>query len=220
MSLEQHKFLEDDPKKSCVDYTETASYNHCDQKYIRTKFKEQFSPNFIPVWLTKNYSQVTTHFVHSPYFYEEYSGIVDGSEDSGFYHNDKVGNESYDQSVLCLSIPGRKMSIWYNFRRTTLSWEYKYLKYSFLLDCAEPCLQTYTKAVFIEETKILKVPGYSKIDIVFSPVVKMFLNDFQPFSFASFLASVGGALGLWLGLGVQQIIDSLFMFMQSIKIVQ
>ena len=97
---------------------------------------------------------------------------------------------------------------------------YKYLKYSFLLDCAEPCLQTYTKAVFIEETKILKVPGYSKIDIVFSPVVKMFLNDFQPFSFASFLASVGGALGLWLGLGVQQIIDSLFRFMQSIKIVQ
>ena len=102
MSLEQHKFLEDDPKKSCVDYTETASYNHCDQKYIRTKFREQFSPNFIPVWLTKNYSQVTTHFVHSPYFYEEYSGIVDGSEDSGFYHNDKVGNES---------IPGRKMPL-------------------------------------------------------------------------------------------------------------
>ena len=100
------------------------------------------------------------------------------------------------------------------------STNYKYLKYSFLLDCAEPCLQTYTKAVFVEETKILKVPGYSKIDIVFSPVVKMFLNDFQAFSFASFLASVGGALGLWLGLGVQQIIDSLFMFMQSIKIVQ
>ena len=72
----------------------------------------------------------------------------------------------------------------------------------------------------MEERKILKVPGYSKIDIVFSPVVKMFVNDFQSFSFSSFLASVGGALGLWLGLGVQQIIDSLFLFMQSIKLVK
>ena len=82
------------------------------------------------------------------------------------------------------------------------------------LDCVAPCLQTYTKTVFVEERKILKVPGYSKIDIVFTPVVKMFVNDFQQFSFSSFLASVGGALGLWLGLGVQQIIDSLFMFIQ------
>ena len=89
-----------------------------------------------------------------------------------------------------------------------------------LIDCPDPCLQTYTKAVFVEERKILKVPGYSKIDIVFSPVVKMFVNDFQSFSFSSFLASVGGALGLWLGLGVQQIIDSLFLFMQSIKLVK
>ena len=86
--------------------------------------------------------------------------------------------------------------------------------YPCFVDCVEPCLQTYTKVVFIEEGKILKVPGFSKIDIVFAPVVKMFVNDFQQFSFSSFLASVGGALGLWLGLGVQQIIDSLFMFIQ------
>ena len=90
VALEQHKFREDDPMKSCVDYTETASYNDCDQKYIRAKFEEQFPSNFIPIWLTQNYSQVTTHFVHSPHIDEAYSGIVDGSEDSGFYHNDKV----------------------------------------------------------------------------------------------------------------------------------
>lgn len=86
--------------------------------------------------------------------------------------------------------------------------------YSCIIDCVDPCVQTYTKAVFIEEGKILKVSGYgfSKIDIVFAPVVKRYVHDFQQFSFSSFLASVGGALGLWLGLGVQQIIDSLFLF--------
>ena len=118
--------------------------------------------------------------------------------------------------------PTTTIALYLNVRIWAWCWEYKYhnIIYSFLIDCPDPCLQTYTKAVFVEERKILKVPGYSKIDIVFSPVVKMFVNDFQSFSFSSFLASVGGALGLWLGLGVQQIIDSLLLFMQSIKLVK
>lgn len=84
VSLEQHVFRQDDPMKSCVDYTETASYNHCDQKYIQTKLEQEFPPGFTPVWLGRNYSEVT-HLVHSQNISDVYSGIVDGSQDSGIY---------------------------------------------------------------------------------------------------------------------------------------
>ena len=68
-------------------------------------------------------------------------------------------------------------------------------------------METNIKTVFIDE----KTEGTSvkRFDIAFSTKVKTYINDFPSFNFASFLAATGGAIGLWLGLGVQQILDQL-----------
>ena len=49
----------------------------------------------------------------------------------------------------------------------------------------------------------------SRIDIVFYHKVDTTIRDFPTFNFASFLASLGGTLGLWLGLGILQLLDSI-----------
>ena len=68
-------------------------------------------------------------------------------------------------------------------------------------------METNIKTVFIDE----KTEGTSvkRFDIAFSTKVKTYINDFPSFNFATFLAATGGAIGLWLGLGVQQILDQL-----------
>ena len=68
-------------------------------------------------------------------------------------------------------------------------------------------METTIKTVFIDEKSTERT--YSRFDIAFSTTVKTFINDFPAFNFASFLAASGGAIGLWLGLGVQQILDQL-----------
>ena len=79
------------------------------------------------------------------------------------------------------------------------------------LGCLLPCLETNIKTVFIDEKSTEGT--YDKVsprfDIAFSTTVKTYINDFPTFNFASFLAASGGAIGLWLGLGVQQILDQL-----------
>ena len=65
-------------------------------------------------------------------------------------------------------------------------------------------METSIKTVFIDEKSTEKDPRF---DIAFSTTVKTYINDFPSFNFASFLAATGGAIGLWLGLGVQQILD-------------
>ena len=67
-------------------------------------------------------------------------------------------------------------------------------------------METNIKTVFIDEKSTEKTPRF---DIAFSTTVKTYINDFPSFNFASFLAATGGAIGLWLGLGVQQILDQL-----------
>ena len=72
-------------------------------------------------------------------------------------------------------------------------------------------METNIKTVFIDEKATEGT--YDKVsprfDIAFSTTVKTFINDFPTFNFASFLAASGGAIGLWLGLGVQQILEQL-----------
>ena len=72
-------------------------------------------------------------------------------------------------------------------------------------------METNIKTVFIDEKSTERTydKGSSRFDIAFSTTVKTFINDFPNFNFASFLAASGGAVGLWLGLGVQQILDQL-----------
>ena len=49
----------------------------------------------------------------------------------------------------------------------------------------------------------------SRIDIAFYNKVDTTIRDFPTFHFSAFLASLGGSLGLWLGLGILQVLDSI-----------
>ena len=76
-------------------------------------------------------------------------------------------------------------------------------------DCPDPCTSTRIKTVFLDE-KMYEGKGISsRIDITFSDSVDTYINDFPNFNFSSFLAEIGGAIGLWLGLGVIQIMETI-----------
>ena len=75
-------------------------------------------------------------------------------------------------------------------------------------NCPIPCTSTDVKTVFLDE-KIKSDNPYSKIDIAFSDMVTITSSDFPKFNPAGFLSSLGGSMGLWLGLGVVQTIELL-----------
>ena len=69
-------------------------------------------------------------------------------------------------------------------------------------ECLLPCLSTKIKAsVFSSED----YSNHSKFDITFEQTVAVTEYYFEKFSISSFLSSMGGILGLWLGVGVMQI---------------
>ena len=63
--------------------------------------------------------------------------------------------------------------------------------------CLLPCVETHIKTVFIDEksTEGTKRDTSTRFDIAFSTTVRTFINDFPSFSFSSFLAATGGAIG-------------------------
>ena len=71
-----------------------------------------------------------------------------------------------------------------------------------------PCSSTMIDSVFIDEKSVLS--NNSRIDIAFYENIYTTIHDFPTFSLAQFLASFGGTLGLWLGLGVMQTLNLLF----------
>ena len=79
------------------------------------------------------------------------------------------------------------------------------------LDCPQPCRMTHIKTTFIDE-KLFEDSqgGSSRIDLVFSKNVDTYIHDFPVFSLTKFLAAFGGSFGLWLGLGVLQILESFY----------
>ena len=80
----------------------------------------------------------------------------------------------------------------------------------FLKDCPLPCTETLVKTVFMNEFyKTYSKLNVSRVDIAFYNKVDTTVRDFPTFNLSSFLASLGGALGLWLGLGMLQILDSI-----------
>ena len=76
-------------------------------------------------------------------------------------------------------------------------------------DCPDPCTSTRIKTVFLDEKMYDREGVSSRIDITFSDNVDTYINDFPKFHFSSFLAEIGGAIGLWLGLGVIQIMETI-----------
>ena len=80
-----------------------------------------------------------------------------------------------------------------------------------------PCTKTNVKTVYMNEKyKELKY-SESRIDITFSTTVNRYIYDFPKFHFTSFLSSLGGTTGLWLGLGVIQLLDSIVHLTKSLK---
>ena len=45
------------------------------------------------------------------------------------------------------------------------------------------------------------------MELIFGETVTVTTTDFIEFSVASFVADVGGAMGLWLGLGIMQFLE-------------
>ena len=72
--------------------------------------------------------------------------------------------------------------------------------------CLVSCSSTDINTVFLD-VKVDKFRNCSKIDLAFSDKVLVTFFDFPKFSAAEFLSRIGGSLGLWLGLGVVQIIS-------------
>jgi hypothetical protein len=69
-----------------------------------------------------------------------------------------------------------------------------------LSDCPLPCSTIYAQTRFISET----TSDSSQIEITFSPSTQVTTTDFLKPPLSSFLSSVGGSVGLWLGLGALQ----------------
>ena len=90
-----------------------------------------------------------------------------------------------------------------------------YIPFSLVLDCPLPCTTTDIKTVYMNE----KYADYvnSRIDITFSTKVNRYIYDFPKFHFTSFLATLGGTTGLWLGLGVIQLLNSTVELYESFK---
>ena len=76
-------------------------------------------------------------------------------------------------------------------------------------DCSLPCQSTEITSVFLDEKYQTTNTNYSRIDIAFSGTLTITTSDFPKFNPAAFLSEIGGAMGLWLGLGVVQTIEIL-----------
>ena len=68
--------------------------------------------------------------------------------------------------------------------------------------CPLPCTSTTRSTDFLYEMQ--EDVAYSTIDITFSDKVEVTSWDYGTFSIAEVLASLGGSMGLWLGVGVVQ----------------
>ena len=73
--------------------------------------------------------------------------------------------------------------------------------------CPLPCTSTTRSTDFLYEMQ--ENVTYSTIDITFSDKVEVTHWDYGGFSLAEVLASLGGAMGLWLGVGVVQLLDTI-----------
>ena len=72
-------------------------------------------------------------------------------------------------------------------------------------DCPPPCTTHHTSATFLAE--IARNKNYSEIVLTFSNTVTAKATTYPTFKLDLALAELGGSMGLWLGLGILQIIE-------------
>ena len=77
-----------------------------------------------------------------------------------------------------------------------------------LSDCPLPCTTTYTETKHLFDRTVSN-SNISTLLLTVSSKVLVTRTDFPEFSLASFLSEVGGSMGLWLGLGMVQVMERL-----------
>ena len=88
--------------------------------------------------------------------------------------------------------------------------EFQLKRYQYLYDgstqsdCLSPCKSTEIRTDYIDEK--VKSSGFSKIEIGFSSIVSTSTTNFPKFHLETFVSSLGGLMGLWLGPGVVQVL--------------
>ena len=73
-------------------------------------------------------------------------------------------------------------------------------------DCPFPCIATYVETRLLSES--LSTFNGSHIDLTFSPNISITTTSFLKFIFAKFLSDLGGCMGLWLGLSMVQLVET------------
>ena len=84
-------------------------------------------------------------------------------------------------------------------------------------DCLLPCVRT---VATVEEGTVTKWDGFSMFSLMFNHEVKVKKTSVDMFSFMDSLNFFGSNLGLWLGLGLYQILEGMigmFLISQFIK---
>ena len=81
-----------------------------------------------------------------------------------------------------------------------------------IIGCLLPCTKTKIRTVYINE-KVFDRRNISRVELIFSRSVKRKIYSFPHFNFFTFLTSIGGTAGLWLGLGIIQVSEYLATFM-------
>ena len=80
-------------------------------------------------------------------------------------------------------------------------------------ECPTPCTSTQITSVFLDE----KTGTENRIDITLSEKVSILVTNFPKFNLALFLSACGGSMGMWLGVGVLQIMQLLANMIWKLK---
>ena len=126
-------------------------------------------------------------------------------------------DEEFLKRLLQKNYPAEFMPVWATNNSSLVTTfimgdqDYFYKNYTGMIlgtmksDCHAPCTSTQITSVFLDE-KSGGLHG-STIDITFSEKVSIVITNFPKFNLALFLSSCGGSMGLWLGVGVVQIME-------------
>ena len=112
-----------------------------------------------------------------------------------------------NMSLVTTYITGNQDSFYENYQGMILG--------TLQSDCPTPCTSTEITSVFLDE-KTGKLGG-SRIDITLSEKVLIVVTNFPKFNLALFLSSCGGSMGMWLGVGVVQIMELLATMLWKLK---
>ena len=74
-------------------------------------------------------------------------------------------------------------------------------------DCERPCRST--RVIGTELSQVCTAKNHSSLHLTLDQTLTLYDSDFPGFSWVSLLTDLGGSLGLWLGLGLAQVVDIL-----------